>query len=121
MIEFIGAYHQDAKTEAVRVLVQFDGVRLHVWRLSDPFHRVLSSDVFHGSSSSSKDLHAIRLPDGSRITTDDAKAVEQLLIRTQTGRWPARWLAQKHKILVIVLSLGLFLFCARWLLKAGQL
>lgn len=120
MIEFIGSYHQDTKTEAVRVLVQFDEVLLHVWRMSDPFHRVLSSDVFHVSSSPSKDSHAISLPDGSRITTDDAEAVA-LLARTRRGWWSARHLAQKHKILVIVLGLGLFLFCVRWLLKAGPL
>jgi hypothetical protein len=47
MIEFKGKYFQFAKAVAVDALVQFDGVLLHVWHLSDPFHRLFSSDEFY--------------------------------------------------------------------------
>ena len=60
------------------VLVQFDGVLLHVWHMKDPFHRLLTSDVFRLPPSMGKRKRYIKLPNGGRIETDDFNALSTL-------------------------------------------
>lgn len=78
MIEFKGSYYKRTKANATAVLVQFDGVLLHVWHLSDPFYRLLSSDVFHLSSPLFKGRPRIKLPNGGLIETEDVEAIDAL-------------------------------------------
>ena len=78
MIEFRGTYHQKAKNTSVLVLVQFDGVLLHVWHHTEPFYRILSCDVFQSAVSLSANCYIIKLPNGDRVETDDAQAIDQL-------------------------------------------
>jgi hypothetical protein len=120
MIEFKGLYFQSAGAEAVSVLVQFDEVLLHVWRLSDPFYRLLSSDVFHVAPSFSKGPHAIKLPDGSRITTDDSEAIQDL-VQVDKGRAERGGLSEKHIWVIGVLGFLTFATGVWWLFKTGRL
>jgi hypothetical protein len=78
MIEFKGIYSNESNKESNVVLVQFDGVMLHIWHLSDPFYKLLSSDVFHLSYSRLNRKHRIKLPNGGCILTDDDTAISLL-------------------------------------------
>ena len=78
MIEFKGTYSHESKTDSSAVLVQYDGVLLHIWHLSDPFYRMLTSDVFHLGYSRKSKRHRIRLPNGACIDTEDSDAVSML-------------------------------------------
>jgi hypothetical protein len=73
MIEF-----QLAGSESTLVLIQYDGVILHVWHLAEPFHRLAFSDVFKISSSFSKKQHTIKLPNGGKIDSMDQTAMALL-------------------------------------------
>ena len=75
MIEFEGTYSHESSAESHSVLVQFDGVLLHIWHLSDPFYRLLTSDVFHLSCKQFGGNNRIKLPNGGRIETDDHNAM----------------------------------------------
>ena len=78
MIEFTGAYSRPPAEKSIVVLVQYDGIQLHVWHLSDPFYRLLSSDVFQLSCFIGRKMRYIKLPHGGRIETDDLEALERL-------------------------------------------
>lgn len=78
MIEFKGAYSRPPAGKSIAVLVQYDGIILHVWHLSDPFYRLLSSDTFQLSSFPGKKRRYIKLPHGGRIVTDDLEALERI-------------------------------------------
>jgi len=78
MIEFKGKYCQRANEKSVVVLVQFDGVLLHVWHLPDPFYRILSSDAFQVAASFTRGQRCIKLSNGDRILTNDAPALDSL-------------------------------------------
>lgn len=79
MIEFKATYHPRPKTDSVDVLVQYDGVILHVWHLSEPFHRLISSDEFQiAKAVFTRTDQTIKLPNGGRIKTDDRIAFEHL-------------------------------------------
>ena len=78
MIEFEGTYSHESSAESHSVLVQFDGVLLHIWHLSDPFYRLLTSDVFHLSCKQFGGNHRIKLPNGGLIETEDHDAVTLL-------------------------------------------
>jgi hypothetical protein len=78
MIEFKGSYYKTNGTASQSVLVQFDGVLLHVWHLSDPFHRIFASDVFRVPYSVTRHRRFIKLPNGGRIESDDINALVQL-------------------------------------------
>jgi hypothetical protein len=78
MIEFKGAYYKTNNTASQSVLVQFDGVLLHVWHLSDPFHRIFASDVFRVHYSFARHRRFIKLPNGGKIESDDTNALIQL-------------------------------------------
>jgi hypothetical protein len=77
MIELEGKY-QLSGSESTLVLVQYDGVILHVWHLAEPFHRLVFSDVFQISSSFSKKRHTIKLPNGGKIDSLDQTAMALL-------------------------------------------
>ena len=85
MIEFKGTYSNESDNESHVVLVQFDGVLLHIWHLSDPFYRLLSSDVFHLGYIRMRKMHRIKLPNGGRILTDDDAAISLLNNAMGTG------------------------------------
>lgn len=86
MIEFKGTYSHESNDGSQMVLVQFDGVLLHIWHLTDPFYRLLSSDVFHFGYSRIKRMHHIKLPNGGRVETDDDVAVTLLKKRHRQGK-----------------------------------
>jgi hypothetical protein len=117
MIEFNGAYYKDKTAPSQSVLVQFDGVLLHIWNISSPFHRVLSSDSFRLPFSPGRHRSWVKLPNGSRVETDDIQALASLKARCRTclpftGRlclhqWPATIVLFS---LALVLAAGM-LFC----------
>lgn len=78
IIEFKGTYHQGSDDRSMVVLVQFDGVLLHVWHQSDPFYRIVSCDVFQIAGSLTKRRRCIKLSNGDRILTDDIPALRAL-------------------------------------------
>ena len=78
LIEFKGVYYKNAVDEAQSVLVQFDGVLLHVCHMSNPFYRLLTSDVFRLPASFGKGARYIKLPNGGRIETDNADALSTI-------------------------------------------
>ncbi|MBT8340135.1 MAG: hypothetical protein HKP58_08435 [Desulfatitalea sp.] len=78
MLEFKGTYFQRMKSKATVVLVQYDGVLLHVWHLSEPFCRLFSSDVFQICAPLFTAHQIIKLPNGGRIETDNGRALEEL-------------------------------------------
>lgn len=78
MIEFRGTYYPLTKSDSTAVLIQYDGVLLHIWHLADPFHRLFSSDEFHISKSVAKKRHLIKLPNGGRVETDDRQSFDLL-------------------------------------------
>ncbi len=82
VIEFKGAYYRKRHGVPLSVLVQFDGVVLHVWHMSDPFHRLLTSDVFRLPLAMGKRNRCIKLPNGGRIETDDLNALGTLQSNT---------------------------------------
>jgi hypothetical protein len=81
MIEFKGTYSHESSADSRSVLVQFDGVLLHIWHLSDPFYRLLTSDVFHLSCKQFGGNHRIKLPNGGFIETEDHDAM--ILLRNK--------------------------------------
>jgi hypothetical protein len=78
MIEFKGAYYKSKSSPPQSVLVQFDGVLLHIWNISSPFHRILSSGVFRLPLALGQQCCWLKLPNGSRIETDDIQALASL-------------------------------------------
>ena len=78
MIEFKGAYINKLTDESKSVLVQFDGVLLHVWHIADPFYRLFVSDVFTLKLSLARGKRCIKLPNGGTIETDDTHALVML-------------------------------------------
>lgn len=78
MIEFRGTYCDRSNSKSLVVLVQFDGVLLHVWHQSDPFYRILSCDAFQIATSLVKGQRCIKLSNGDRILTDDITAADTL-------------------------------------------
>ena len=78
MIEFKGVYYKSKSSPSQSVLVQFDGISLHIWNVSSPFHRILSSDVFRMPFTPGQKRCWIKLPNRSRIETDDIQALAAL-------------------------------------------
>ena len=112
MIQFKGAYFNRATKESKSVLVQFDGVLLHIWQMTDPFCRLLTSDVFTLQPSFGKRKRYIKLPNGGKIETDDIAAFSSLTASRRslhTGRaWffsqlPLIWFVGVGALLALVL------------------
>jgi hypothetical protein len=78
MIEFKGAFYKSKTSPSQLVLVQFDGVLLHIWNISSPFHRILSSDAFRLPFTLGQQRRWVKLPNGIRIETDDIQALNLL-------------------------------------------
>lgn len=96
MIQFKGAYYNKATKESKNVLVQFDGVLLHIWQMTDPFCRLLTSDVFTLQPAFGKAKRCIRLPNGGKIETDDIGAFLSLraskrAIHASRSWFPPQW------------------------------
>lgn len=115
MIEFKGAYFNKATNESKTVLVQFDGVLLHVWQMTDPFCRLLSSDVFSLQPPIGKGKRYIKLPNGGKIETEDINAFVSLYAnyRCRLGAGTLRLLS-KPKALWI--ACGIFALAGAYIL-----
>lgn len=118
MIEFYGAYYRKKTSPPQSVLVQFDGVLLHIWNISSPFHRILSSDAFRLPFTLGQRRHWVKLPDGSRIETDDIQAL--VLLKSGCGpdlpiKFPlfgSQWhAAVVLSALAAALTTGLLAYC----------
>jgi hypothetical protein len=114
MIEFEGTYRNESGDESHVVLVQYDGVLLHIWHISDPFYRLLSSEVFHLGYERLNRMHRIKLPNGGRILTDDDAAIS-LLRKRHRDRSPGML---KNSLLlrgIAALLLSFVVFAGAWM------
>ena len=92
MIEFKGAYYNGGTQKSKSVLVQFDGILLHIWQLADPFCRLLTSDVFRLQPALGKGKRYIKLPNGGKIETDDIGAFSSLQASRRSKQAARQWL-----------------------------
>jgi hypothetical protein len=114
MIEFKGTYSNESDDTSHVVLVQYDGLLLHIWHLSDPFHQILSSDMFHLGYTRMNKMHRIKLPNRGYVLTDDDAAISVLR---------KRHVARSHRSLknsmllcgIAVLLLGFAVFTGAWM------
>lgn len=120
MIEFKGTYFQSSKAEPIVVLVQFDGVLLHVWHLSDPFHRLFSSDEFQISGLFGKTRHAIKLPNGGRVETDDTQNFNKLVSNHKDSAGKEIEILKSNWFIILIGSMAL-LMGALWMVRSGLL
>jgi hypothetical protein len=114
MIEFEGTYRNESGDESHVVLVQYDGAVLHIWHISDPFYRLLSSEVFHLGYERLNRMHRIKLPNGGRILTDDDAAIS--LLRKRHRDRPHGML--KNSLLlrgIAALLLSFVVFAGAWM------
>ena len=109
VIEFQGAYFRKSKCNPQAVLVQFDGVLLHVWHLSDPFHRLLTSDVFHLPKVFGRRRQHIKLPNGGRIETEDMSALGRL---QNFSKKPLTSADKKSVVTMVVIIVALLILMA---------
>jgi len=107
MIEFKGTYFQNPKSAPVHVLVQFDGVVLHVWHLPEPFHRLFSSDVFHMPVSLIKTRHSIKFPNGGHVETDDRLTFDRLFQYRREFAPDGLNIMKRHMILALIGAMAL--------------
>lgn len=121
MIEFKGAYYQSKSSLSQPVLVQFDGVLLHIWNISNPFHRILSSEAFRLPFAPGPHRCWVKLPSGGRIETDDIQALVSLKSHSRSPLPPELrfGVSQRHAAvavlsLVSILTTGLFLGLLIW-------
>jgi len=118
MIEFRGTYCQKSNAKSAVVLVQFDGVLLHVWHQSDPFYRILSCDAFQIATSLIKGQRCIKLSNGDRILTDDISAANSLAEHDSRLDNAASSLS-KSTWVVAMLSTALVILAIWWFSKYG--
>lgn len=113
MIEFKGTYRHESSDDSQAVLVQFDGMLLHIWHVSDPFYRLLSSDVFQLGFSRFSGACRIKLPNGGRVETHDKDAFKRLKSTYQPMMFQ---LIGKRMLIqgVFALLLGLLIGAAAW-------
>ena len=118
MIEFYGTYYRKKTSPPQSVLVQFDGVLLRIWNISAPFHCILSSDVYQLPFTPGHRRRRVKLPDGSRIETDNVQALALLKQDRNPGLpiKPPTFGVQRHtalvfSLLVTVLTTGLLAYC----------
>lgn len=120
MIEFKGKYYQYGKKAFVEALIQYDGILLHVWHLSEPFHRLLSSDCFHLNRSLFGNTTTLKLPNGSRVETEDSQALEELALKCHDGVQVDHPPLRQNWVFMFLGSVTLVLG-AIWLAKNGLL
>lgn len=118
MIEFKGKYYQYGKSNFVDALIQYDGVLLHVWHLSEPFHRLFSSDEFHLDRSIFRNATILKLPNGGRVETEDNQALEQLALKYQGGTYTDPCHLRQNWVFMLLGAITLVLG-ALWLAKNG--
>ncbi|MFZ1984516.1 MAG: hypothetical protein WAU91_08880 [Desulfatitalea sp.] len=119
MIEFKGFYHPSTHSEAVVVLVQYDGLRLHVWHLAEPFHRLVTSDQFHIALSFVKTRQTIMMSNGGRIETDDRDAVKQLSQINKTFSYDHHTCADTTNWIIAIVG-TMVLFFSAWCLATNR-
>lgn len=100
------------------VLVQFDGVLLHVWHQSDPFYRIVSCDAFQMVTSLIKGQRCIKLSNGDRILTDDIQAADNLSQSDSTRHHSASSLSKSAWIIAMLSTISV-LFAIWWFVKNG--
>ena len=118
VIEFKGAYYKKGRSAPQSVLVQFDGVLLHVWHMSDPFHRLLTSDVFRLPLAIGQRKRCIKLPNGGRIFTDDINALQSLPSNPQSTSPIGRstlWSSIPIVVAGALMLLAAALFCVKFM------
>lgn len=120
MIEFRGTFYQGVKSDPMTVLVQYDGVLLHIWHLSNPFHRLFSSDEFRILGSFVKAEKIIRFPNGGHLETDDHQAFECLTRKCKDTLRGTPYATKRNWVLALLGSMALALG-ACWLAKNGFL
>lgn len=116
MLEIRGAYSKNETSEALHVLVQFDGAVLHVWHQADPFYYLLSSTDFSISYSRSEASGSIVLKRGGWIKSKDLenlKLIQEKFKATQGRKKRAR---KQGREAILVIALVLLFFVA-WLVS----
>jgi len=98
MIQFKGAYFNKATKESKSVLVQFDGVLLHIWQTADPFCRLLTSDVFTLQPAFGNGKRYIKLPNGGKIETDDISAFSSLHSSRSSIYAGRKWISPQYRL-----------------------
>jgi hypothetical protein len=121
VIEFKATYHYRTKADSIEVLVQYDGVILHVWHLSEPFHRLVSSDEFQiAKPILPANRHTIKLSNGGRIRTDDRQAFDRLSQRLKNAGGRGVCAMAQNWVLALIgsmsIAVGLW-----WLVSNGLL
>jgi hypothetical protein len=104
MIEFKGVYYKSKSSPSQSVLVQFDGISLHIWNMSSPFHRILSSELFRLPFVLGKKRCWVKLFNGSRIETEDVQALAALKIGCRSALPPRLFPGATHRQAGIVFS-----------------
>lgn len=114
MIEFKGEYKKKGNNLPTPVLVQYDGVLLHVWHMSEPFYRLFSSDVFQVNQPFFS-KQCIKLPIGGRLETENSEAIKLIenLKNCQTSK-NHRPVHRKNRFMITLTSL-LIILSAVWL------
>jgi len=102
MIQFRGAYFNKATKESKAVLVQFDGILLHIWQMTDPFCRLLTSDVFTLQPTLGKKKCYVKLPNGGRIETEDINAFSSLTASRRTRQTCRSWFSPEGRLIWLV-------------------
>ncbi len=121
MIEFNGEYKKKGNNLPMPVLIQYDGVLLHVWHISEPFYRLFSSDVFQVNQPFFS-KQCIKLPIGGRLETENIEAIRLIenLQNCQTSRnhslvhRKTRFMVTLTSLLIILSAVLLFASMGRF-------
>ena len=113
MLEICGLYTPNNTSDVLKVLVQFEGGVLHVWRQSDPFCLLLSCSDFSISSSVHNHTGNIRLRQRGRIETSDLENLKRLQENLQVIERRKIYSFLKSRETIIVVAM-LFLFYVIW-------
>lgn len=106
MIQFKGAYFNKATRESKSVLVQFDGILLHIWQMTDPFCRLLTSDVFTLQPAIGKGKRCIKLPNGGKIETADITAFSLLSEFRRSSCTKPRWVTVQWRLICLAAAVA---------------
>lgn len=119
MIEFKGTYFQPSRNAPITVLVQFDGTLLHVWHLSDPFHRLFTSEQFYiiQSHGQAQAQHGIKLPNGGLLETDDIQTFKLFASQYQNAPNKNIKTLDANNLLLALLGFAAIILGAWWILS----